>query len=29
VPGSYLSFGTSSAYDLLGRTYRVGFRFKF
>ena len=29
VPSSGTSFGTSPIYDLLGRSYRVGFRFKF
>ncbi len=28
VPSSGTSFGTSPIYDLLGRSYRVGFRFK-
>ncbi|WP_162184710.1 TonB-dependent receptor domain-containing protein [Sphingomonas hengshuiensis] len=29
IPSSGTSFGTSAPYDLLGRTYRVGLRFKF
>jgi len=29
VPTSGTSFGTSTIYDLLGRSYRVGFRFRF
>lgn len=29
VPSSGTSFGTSPIYDLLGRSYRLGFRFKF
>lgn len=28
IPSSGISFGTSAPYDLLGRSYRVGFRFK-
>ena len=29
IPSSGTSFGTSAPYDLLGRTYRLGLRFKF
>jgi iron complex outermembrane receptor protein len=29
IPSSGTSFGTSAPYDLIGRTYRMGFRFKF
>jgi outer membrane receptor protein involved in Fe transport len=29
IPSSGTSFGTSPIYDLLGRSYRLGFRFKF
>ncbi|MBC9031169.1 TonB-dependent receptor [Sphingomonas sp. JC676] len=29
IPSSGTSFGTSAPYDLLGRSYRLGFRFKF
>ena len=29
IPSSGTSFGTSAPYDLLGRSYRVGFRFNF
>ena len=29
IPSSGTSFGTSPIYDLLGRSYRAGFRFKF
>jgi iron complex outermembrane receptor protein len=29
IPSSGTSFGTSAPYDLLGRSYRIGFRFKF
>ncbi len=29
VPSSGTSFGTNAPYDLLGRSYRLGFRFKF
>jgi iron complex outermembrane receptor protein len=29
IPGGYLSFGTNNPYDLLGRSFRVGARFKF
>lgn len=29
IPSSGTSFGTSAPYDLLGRSYRLGFRFRF
>jgi iron complex outermembrane recepter protein len=29
IPSSGTSFGTGAPYDLLGRSYRLGFRFKF
>ncbi|MBB5706970.1 TonB-dependent receptor [Sphingopyxis panaciterrulae] len=29
IPGGYIGFGTNNPYDLLGRTYRMGLRFKF
>jgi outer membrane receptor protein involved in Fe transport len=29
IPSSGTSFGTSAPYDLIGRSYRLGFRFKF
>ncbi|PZU01007.1 MAG: TonB-dependent receptor [Brevundimonas sp.] len=29
IPGSYAGFGTSTQYDLLGRSFRVGARFRF
>jgi iron complex outermembrane receptor protein len=29
IPGSYAGFGTTTQYDLIGRTYRVGARFQF
>ncbi len=29
IPSSGTSFATSAPYDLLGRSYRIGFRFKF
>src|SRR5690606_35694434 len=29
IPGSYAGFGTTTQYDLLGRAFRVGARFRF
>ncbi|MGE7968032.1 TonB-dependent receptor domain-containing protein [Sphingomonas sp. NPDC092331] len=29
IPSSGTSFGTSAPYDMIGRSYRMGFRFKF
>ena len=29
IPGGYLSFGSNAPYDLLGRSFRAGLRFKY